>query len=229
VAVAESFCSSALSASVVQMPAVSSFVRTNQLLTLRSSALHSALLRFHCLHTTHAVAMSMLAGPKYVTRTLTNVMTASANFTAAVIAPEGFTVTVRPSSFVAAPGESTTVRIRIQKSSVNTAYNVWQTGSITWVGSGGTSTRIPLVVRAAQLASRPTEVKLKAWQPSYSYLVEPEWNGVLATANTGLVASQVYSGSIASWDYMASIKVTLPPGVWSYVRFATFNDDVSGE
>lgn len=176
----------------------------------------------------HTVAMSMLAGPKYVTRTLTNVKPTSATYTAVIEAPEGFIVTLSPQSFTAAAGASTTVRIRIQKSSRNTPYSVWQAGAITWVGSGGTRTRIPLVVRAVQLASRPTEVKLKAWQGSYSYLVEPEWNGVLATANTGLQPSEVYSGTVEVSEYSHRLQVVLPPGVWSYVRFATFNDDVSG-
>jgi hypothetical protein len=175
-----------------------------------------------------AVAMSMLAGPKYITRTLTNVKPTRANYTAVITPPDGFTVSVRPLSFAADAGASTTVRICIQKSGAATPYNVWRAGVITWVGSGGTRTRIPLVVRAAQLASRPLEVKLKAYQPSYSYVVEPEWSGVLATTNTGLVASKVYSGTVQSWEYSTRLKVTLPAGTWSYVRFATFNDDVSG-
>jgi hypothetical protein len=170
----------------------------------------------------------MLAGPKYITRTLTNVKPTRANYTAIITPPEGFTVAVRPLSFAADAGASTTVRIRIQKSGASTPYHTWRAGGITWAGSGGTRTRIPLVVRAAQLASRPLEVKLKAWQASYSYVVEPEWNGVLATTNTGLVASKVYSGTVQKWEYSTRLTVTLPPGTWSYVRFATFNDDVSG-
>jgi hypothetical protein len=181
-----------------------------------------------CLPPSNTVAMSMLAGPKYVTRTLTNVKATTANYTAVIEAPEGFTVIVKPRSFTAAPGASTSVRIRIQKSSAGTPYTVWKPGVITWVGSGGTRTRIPLVVRALQLASRPTEVKLKAWQASYSYLVEPEWNGVLATTNTGLVASKVYSAAVQSNEWSHRLQVTIPPGTWSYVRFATFNDDTSG-
>lgn len=172
--------------------------------------------------------MSMLAGPKYITRTLTNVKPTRANYTAVLDPPQGFSATVRPRRFVAAAGAITTVRIRMQKSSAATPYSVWRSGAITWVGSGGTRTRIPLVVRAVQLASRPTEVKLKAWQPSYSYVVEPEWTGGLVTTNTGLFASKVFTGTVRSWEYSHRLTVRLPPGTWSHVRFATFNEDVSG-
>ncbi|KAF6265626.1 peptidase S8/S53 domain-containing protein [Scenedesmus sp. NREL 46B-D3] len=177
---------------------------------------------------TPSIAMSMLAGPKYITRTLTNVKPTRANYTAVLDPPQGFSVKVRPRRFVAAAGAITTVRIRMQKSSAATPYSVWRSGAITWVGSGGTRTRIPLVVRAVQLASRPTEVKLKAWQPSYSYVVEPEWTGGLVTTNTGLFASKVFTGTVRSWEYSHRLTVRLPPGTWSHVRFATFNEDVSG-
>lgn len=169
-----------------------------------------------------SIAVSAVAGRKTVFRMLTNVK-GSAEFTAKVVAPAGFSVELQPQTFTSKLGDTTLVRVHINRLP-GTVYNVWREGAVTWTSSLGTTTRIPIVLKAARLASKPAEVRLKSWSPKYHYYVEPEWAGSMITRTTAFKASKVYKGAVSS-RYEA-VTVTLPPGVWSYVRFAMFNDDL---
>lgn len=170
-----------------------------------------------------AVAVAALAGNKTVFRTLTNVK-GPATFTASVDQPEHFTIKVVSPGFTSNLGDNQVVTFYITHTP-GAPYGTWSDGAITWRSNLGTTTRIPVVLKAAHLASKPAEVRLTSWVPKYIFFVEPEWSGSMITRTTGLYSSKVYKGSVSD-AAPSTVAVTLPAGTWSHVRFSLFNDDL---
>lgn len=182
----------------------------------------------HCL--LFAVAVSSLAGTKTVVRTLKNVLNQAATITGSATSPQGFNITLNPAAFTLQPGRTSAVRITITQKA-GTPLGEWRDGAIVWTSMNGadtlSTTRIPVVVKAAELASRPAEVRLKGWTTRYDYVVEPSWTGSLVTATTGLRTARVIEGVVAR-DSAANVTVKIPPGQNMYARFSLFDEDIPG-
>eukprot|EP00775_Hariotina_reticulata_P011933 gene11933-12076_t len=137
-----------------------------------------------------------------------------------------------PETFTLAPGASQVVQFNVTKQP-DTPLDKWRDGSITWTSSQGTKVRIPVVVRAAELAVSPPEIRLRGPRPGkYTYNVIPSWSGSIVTIPIGFSAAQVVDGIVdANVNGGAtSFKITIPPiaaGGWSYVRFRIFAEFVS--
>jgi hypothetical protein len=180
-----------------------------------------------------SISIGRLAGPRTVLRTVTSVNNQSAeSYVVDITAPAGFTITANPTTFTLPPGGSQLVQFLIAKQP-DTPLNEWRDGAITWTSSLGIKVRIPVVVRAAELAVSPPEIRLRGARPrKYTYSIMPSWPGSIATIPIGLSAAQVLDGTVDANINGGATNFTigLPPiaaGGWSYVRFRIYAEFVS--
>ena len=102
-----------------------------------------------------SIAIGKLAGVQTMTRTVKNVGTTTATYTAAVTGLSGVDVVVNPSSLTLAPGASATFTVKFTTNSTAT-FNDYTSGHLTWT-DGVHTVRSPLVVKPVALAA-PGEV-----------------------------------------------------------------------
>jgi hypothetical protein len=100
-----------------------------------------------------SIALNNVAGPRSVTRKVTNVTGSTQTFTAAGSVP-GMTVTATPSELTLAPGETKSFQVTV--TNVSATLNRWTGGHFTW-SNGSYTVRIPVVARPVLFGS-PTEV-----------------------------------------------------------------------
>jgi subtilisin family serine protease len=139
-----------------------------------------------------SLSVGDLAGVQTLHRTVTNVGGAAANYTATVVAPAGFTVSVNPASFnIAASG---TQQYTVTITRTDAPLNVFRFGSLTW-SDGTHSVRSPISVRPVALAV-PAQLNLTGTSGATSYEIRMGYSGNLAYAKRGLIPSQVFSGTV---------------------------------
>ena len=133
-----------------------------------------------------SIAIGDLAGTQTVTRTVTNVGSAAATYTASSSA-SGFSVSINPASLTLNPGESKSYAVTFTRTTAS--LNSYTGGQLTW--SDGTHTvRSPIVVRPVALAA-PTR-----FQARWRYFVQRDlWlqRSVFCSA-PGLVPAAVTPG-----------------------------------
>jgi subtilisin family serine protease len=121
-----------------------------------------------------SIGVADLAGSETVTRTVTNVSSGTAKYTVSVSEPDGYDVTVTPSSFTLPAGQSRTFDVRIDNLSAEIGQ--WRFGSLTWNAPGGFAVRSPIAVRGSLFAA-PQEIQGSGVSGSESFDVKFGYTG----------------------------------------------------
>ena len=139
-----------------------------------------------------SIGVAELAGSQTVVRTVTSVADESVTYRAKVDEPEGYDVTVTPSEFTIAPGESVTFEVAI----VNTGAPAgeWRFGELELKGRGY-AVASPIAVNGV-LFDAPSEVAGAGTAGSVDVDVLFGYTGSYTAGAHGLVPSTVLSGSI---------------------------------
>ena len=189
-----------------------------------------------------SLAVGDLAGVQTLTRKVTNVGGAAANYTANVAAPAGFVVNVSPASFNIPAGGTQTFTVTVTRTdaplstSPTTGYRF---GSLTW-SDGTHSVRSPIVVRPVAIAA-PGEVTGTGTSGATSYAIKTGYNGALSYGKRGLIPSQVFSGTVqddptddfntadpAGNQGITTHDIVVPAGT-SIFRISMFDPETDGD
>jgi hypothetical protein len=176
-----------------------------------------------------SIAIGKLAGIQTVTRTVTNVGSASATYNATVTGVNGVTVTVSPSSLTLAPGATGSFTVRFE-STASATFDQYTSGYLTW-SDGVHSVRSPLVVKPVRLAA-PNEVSGNGTAQSYG--VTFGYTGPFSATTRGLKAATQMPGTVSDDPTNTFVvdgpgvtvhPVTIPAGT-TYARFALYDDNI---
>lgn len=176
-----------------------------------------------------SIAIGAIAGTQTVKRTVTNVGSASATYTASTTGLAGFTVSVSPSTLALAPGESDSFTVTITRTTAS--LNAYTGGQLTWT-DGTHNVRSPVVVRPVALAA-PASVSGTGGPISYN--VTFGYTGTFTASPRGLVPAVTATGSVAddpTDDFVpggpgtVAFPVTIAAGT-TYARFSLFNANVT--
>ena len=183
-----------------------------------------------------SIAVGDLAGVQTVRRTVTNVGGAEATYTATVLPPAGYTVTVTPSAFTIPAGGTQSFEVAVTRT--DATLNAYRLGSLTW--SDGTHTvRSPIVIRPVAIAA-PAEVGGTGTAGSLSYGIKTGYAGPLTYARRGLVPAATTADTVAddptddfdtaSPDDNQGITVhdVVVPAGTTYARFSLFDAFTDG-
>ncbi len=180
-----------------------------------------------------SIAIGGLAGAQTVTRTVTNVGSATATYTAAMTAPAGFTAVVSPSSFTIAPGANQTYTVAFTRT--DAPYGTRRAGQLVW-SDGTHSVRSPIIV-AATPVSAPTQFNGAGTSGSTSWTIKTGWAGALNLAERGLLAATTTPGTVlddpanefhVGGPGVTTHAVTIAAGT-RYARFSLFNEFTDGD
>jgi len=176
-----------------------------------------------------SIGISQVPGSKTVTRTVTSVAKENGwrTYTANVVAPPGYTVTVTPSIIRLKSGQSATFTVKVTNSSA--PVGVWRFGSLTWKDdTGHYSVYSPIAVKGA-LFEGPAEV-------SGSYIVSFGYTGPFAASARGLVPAAITASTVLDDPTNGSCSLSAPnaqlvsvviPAGTTYARFQLFDADVA--
>lgn len=141
-----------------------------------------------------SIGIAHLTGSETIQRTVTSVADRVLKYKVKVKAPAGYKVTVTPSEFELAPGESVTYSVTITNR--NAPIGEWRFGSLTWrANRGGADVYSPIAVRAEQL-SAPASVSGSGSSGSLSFPVRFGYNGPYTAAAHGLVPATITSDTV---------------------------------
>jgi hypothetical protein len=186
-----------------------------------------------------SIAIGDLAGSQTVTRSAMSVSSKSETYTFASTGLPGLSVTPSVSSFTAAPGSVTPWTVKFLTTTA--PLNLYTKGFIVWTGDKGHVVKMPVVIRPVKFQA-PTEVSGSRATGSLTYDTKAGYTGSLSYSIRGLqeaVKSDQPIGSdpactfdTADPDSMvasgqASVSSFTTPVGASYVRFQTFQSDVS--
>jgi subtilisin family serine protease len=133
-----------------------------------------------------SIGIADVPGSQTVIRTVTSVAPGTRTFTASVEAPEGFEVTVDPSSFKLKTGQSLTYEVTV--ANVSAVPDTWIFGSLTWEEkTGNYSVYSPIALKSA-LFDAPDTVTGSGTDDSTSFDVIFGYTGDYTAAPHGLVA-----------------------------------------
>jgi subtilisin family serine protease len=132
-----------------------------------------------------SIGVAQLAGSETVTRTVTSVAPGTVDYEVSVEAPDGYDVTVTPSTFSIDEGETQTFEVEIDN--LTAPIGEWRFGSLTWNDSSGDfAVRSPVAVRGA-LFGAPEELQGSGETGSASFAVKFGYTGEYNAAAHGLV------------------------------------------
>jgi subtilisin family serine protease len=141
-----------------------------------------------------SIGISDVAGSTTVERTVTSVANSWRTYRVSVDAPEGFTVTVSPSSFRLKRGMSATYEVTV--TNVSAPVDEWRFGSLTWRStSGGYAVNSPIAVKGA-LFQAPTEISGSGVEGSASFDVKFGYTGSYTAGPHGLEPATVISDNV---------------------------------
>jgi len=129
-----------------------------------------------------SIGVAQLAGSETVTRTVTSVAPGTHEYTVSVEAPEGYDVTVTPSTFSIAEGATQTFEVQIDN--LTGPIGEWRFGSLTW-NSPGFAVRSPIAVRGS-LFGAPEEIQGSGETGSASFEVKFGYTGEYEALAHGL-------------------------------------------
>jgi subtilisin family serine protease len=144
-----------------------------------------------------SIGVAELAGAQTVIRTVTSVANDSGwrIYDVSVVPPEGFAVTVSPSTLRLKRGQSATYEVTI--TNVSAPAGVWSFGSLTWADRNGQyRARSPIAVSAA-LFGAPSLVTGSGESGAASFNVAFGYTGSYTAAAHGLVPATVISDSVS--------------------------------
>jgi subtilisin family serine protease len=139
-----------------------------------------------------SIGASEVPGTLTVRRTVTNVSGSALSLTAVVEAPDGYDVTVTPSSLSIPAGGNATFEVRFDN--VSGPVGEWRFGSLTWEG-GGYAARSPIAVAASQLDA-PDEVAGTGVEGTASFDVSFGYSGEYDATAHGLAPDVAIAGSV---------------------------------
>ena len=178
-----------------------------------------------------SIGVADLLGSQTVRRTVTNVASRRGTYTASVVGPHGYHVTVNPSTLSIRPGESATFEVTIENASAPAGE--WRFGRLDWSdGDGGHLVRIPLAVSAQALVA-PTSVAGTGAEGTAAFDVSFGYTGAYTAAAHGLVEPFLTPYAVEndpnhSFDFSFEpdepllYLAELPEGT-QYVQWSTFN------
>ena len=141
-----------------------------------------------------SIGVAELAGSQTVTRTVTSVGNGKRTYTVEVEAPEGYEVTVSPSSLTLNNGQSATYEVTITNQTA--PIGEWRFGSLTWhEKTGAYDVYSPIAVNAA-LFDAPDAVIGSGETGSASFDVNFGYTGPYSTAAHGLVPATVTTDNV---------------------------------
>jgi subtilisin family serine protease len=143
-----------------------------------------------------SIGISDLPGSRTVVRTVTSVAKEQGwrEYTVAVDAPDGYSVSVSPSTIRLRSGQSATYEVTI--TNVSAPIGEWRFGSLTWSDrSGHYDVYSPIAVKGS-LFSAPDGVTGSGESGSTSFDVKFGYTGPYAAAAHGLVPATVSSGNV---------------------------------
>eukprot|EP00775_Hariotina_reticulata_P005764 gene5764-6004_t len=169
-----------------------------------------------------------LAGTATLTRTVTSVLDITAQWTVNISAPAGFAVTVSPQSFSLDPGARQSLLVGLTRQP-GTPYNEWRDGAIIWASGTGIKARIPVVLKAAELAVSPPMIRISNRTAAYTFNVIPDWTGSLVTVPVGMQAARVLQGTVSNSvaNGATNVTITCPPASGAtHLRIRLYNNDM---
>lgn len=158
-----------------------------------------------------SIAIGDVAGVQTVPRTVKNVGPA-AMYTASVVAPPGFTVSVTPGTLTVPAGGTASYSVTFTRTTAAFAPfpNGFQFGSLTWSDGAGHSVRSPLVVRPVRI-SAPASIALTGASGTASFDVRFGFAGPYALDPRGLPAATKTEGNVTD-DPTDNFDVGNPAG-----------------
>lgn len=140
-----------------------------------------------------SIGVSSVPGTKTVTRTVTSVADTTQTYSVSVETPDGFDVTVSPSTLELEPGESASYTVTL--STVDAEIGDWRFGSLTW-SSGLYDARSPIAARATLLEA-PAELTATGGAGQVSFDVSFGYTGDYTAGDHGLVPATVFVDDVA--------------------------------
>lgn len=134
-----------------------------------------------------SITVASVQGPTTIRRSVTNVGSSSAVYTATGSVP-GFSTVVTPSTLSLAPGATGAFTVTLTRASA--ATNVWQFGSLSWT-DGNHAVKIPVSARVGQAVTSPAEITSDKLSGSKLFLVKTGFSGVMPYAKAGLKEARV--------------------------------------
>jgi len=183
-----------------------------------------------------SLAVGDLPGVQTLHRTVTNVTSGPATYTASVAAPAGYSVTVIPASLVIPAGGTASFDVTITRT--DGPLNTYRFGALTW-SDGVHTARSPIVVRPVALTV-PAEVNGVGSSGAVSYSIKMGYTGGLTYASRGLIPSTAFSDTVADdptdnfdTDHPADNQgitthdIAVPAGT-SVLRVSMFDEETDG-
>ncbi len=144
-----------------------------------------------------SITVGAVVGSVTVTRTVTNVGSASATYTATAPVLTGFTAVVTPSTFTLAPGAKQTFTVKL--TAAGAVENVWSFGALTWT-DGTHVVRSPVQARTGKAIVAPAEMTGTTASGTRLFTVKTGFAGRMTSIKGGLK------------DVVMSAPITLSPG-----------------
>ncbi len=187
-----------------------------------------------------SITVGAVVGSATVTRSVTNVGSSTATYTATVSGLTGFTAAVTPATFTLAPGAKQTFTVKL--TATTAVANVWAFGALTWA-DGTHVVRSPVQARTGKAIVAPAEMTGTTVSGTRLFTVKTGFAGRMTSIKGGLKdvtmsepmslvpgalsAAQLKTVCTAGGD-TASVKVmnvTIPTGVL-VAKFALRDADV---
>jgi len=177
-----------------------------------------------------SIAIAELAGSQTVNRTVINVGSTPATYTASVAGLDGITVVVDPATITLNPGQSATFHVTF--TTAGASLNAYVGGYLTWA-DGTHIVRSPVVIRPVALAA-PAQVS--GTGDPISYPVGFGYDGPFTATARGLVPATTFDGSVMTDPDGNFAPVVGPdavsydvvvPADSTYARFSLFDAHVA--
>ncbi len=188
-----------------------------------------------------SITLANVLGKTTVTRTVTNVGTSTATYTASS-SMVGFTIDVVPASLTLAPGQSASFTATVTRSTA--ALNTWAFGSLRWT-NGSTVVSIPVSAKGTGL-SAATALYSESVKGNLLYTIGTGFSGAMTSVVGGLKAAtvqnltigQATAGTIESSTQLAAaclsgakgtvLQTLVAPANTMVLKAATYNEETSG-
>ena len=157
-----------------------------------------------------SIGIGELAGSQTVVRTVTSVATRTVKWKVKVDAPDGYDVTVTPSTISLAPGEIASYEVTITNDGTG-VVGAWSFGSLTWKGAGFEAYS-PIAVKGA-LFDAPAAVGGSGTDGAGSFDVQFGYSGDYTAGPHGLSANAPESGDISQDPDQTYTPGEASPGV----------------
>jgi hypothetical protein len=188
-----------------------------------------------------SITLGAMLGPTVVRRTVTNVGSSPATYTAATTMGGGMTATVSPSTLSLSPGQSASFNVTLTPSATTPKFT-WEYGSLTWSDGGGHVVRSPIQAALGTSISAPSDIAANTVSGSRMFTINTGFAGhasalkgmrdvtmgapTTLTPNKSVDAGTVCKTAVSNAN-VAVYNFSVPAGA-IVARFAMRQADVSG-